>query len=163
MGFKTLAAIVMIALTFGVTTASHAKHHRKNIVKTAAGAGQFKTLIAAAKAAGLARVLSRRRGLTVFAPTDAAFAKLGKRTLRSLLRPRNRHKLRRILLYHVLGRRVPAGKIPAGRTHVKTLAGKTVRLRKSRRGVRVNRSNVIKANVRASNGIIHVIDRVLLP
>ncbi|MEO1719063.1 MAG: fasciclin domain-containing protein, partial [Pseudomonadota bacterium] len=159
----SLTAIFAIIAVHAFTFAPAQAHHTNNIVKTAAKAGQFKTLIAAAKAAGLAGVLSRKHNLTVFAPTDAAFARLGKKTLRSLLKPRNRHKLRRILLYHVLGQRVPAGKIAPGRSRVKTLAGKRVTLRKSRKGVRVNRARVIAPNVRASNGIIHVINRVLIP
>ena len=152
-----LAALIMFA--FAPVSADA----RSNIVRTAQKAGQFKTLIAAAKAAGLAGVLSRKHGLTVFAPTDAAFAKLGKRTLRDLLKPRNRAKLRKILLYHVVGSRIPSRKIRAGRTHVKTLAGQSVRVRRNRKGIRVNRSRVIAADVRARNGIIHAINRVLIP
>jgi len=159
----SFAAFLMVAFAASVMAPAPAEARRGNIVQTAAGAGQFKTLIKAAKAAGLAGVLSRRRGLTVFAPTDAAFAKLGKRTLRNLLRPRNRHKLRRILLYHVLGKRVPSRAIHPGRTRVRTLARRRVTIRRSRRGIRVNRARVVAADVRASNGVIHVINRVLLP
>lgn len=154
-------ALVAAVVALGAATPGQARG--KNIVEVAASTGQFNTLIAAAKAAGLAGALSRRHGITVFAPTDAAFAKLGKKTLRSLLKPRNRGKLRKILLYHVLGQRVPARKIPHGRTHVKTLAGRAVAVRKRGHRVRVNHARVIKADVRASNGVIHVINRVLIP
>ncbi|MGF1649249.1 MAG: fasciclin domain-containing protein [Hyphomicrobiaceae bacterium] len=156
----TSAALLttLIALTPQSATAQH-----KNIVETAAAAGQFKTLIAAAQAAGLAGVLASRRNLTVFAPTDAAFAKLGKAAIADLLKPRNRATLRRILLYHVLGRRILAAQIPAGRTHVRTLAGPAIAVRKSHGRVRINRSNVVATDIRASNGVIHVIDRVLIP
>ncbi|MEL6297435.1 MAG: fasciclin domain-containing protein [Pseudomonadota bacterium] len=159
--FMAVMAAAVLALSMALSPTS--AEARKNIVRTAANAGQFNTLIAAAKAAGLANVLASRRNLTVFAPTDAAFAKLGKKTIRNLLKPRNRKKLRKILLYHVLGKRVTAGRIKFGRSRAHTLAGPGVHLRKTRKGVRVNRSKVVAANVRASNGVIHVIDRVLIP
>jgi len=159
--FGVLAAVSLVATVY--MTASSAEARSRNIVDTAASTGQFTILIKAAKAAGLAGVLSTKRNLTVFAPTDAAFAQLGKGTLNTLLKPRNREKLRNILLYHVLGLRVTAGHIPAGRTHVRTLSGKAVAVRKNAHGVRVNRSRVIKADVIASNGVVHAINRVLIP
>lgn len=155
----TLTASLGMVMLAAIAATAQA---HSNIVRTAQKAGSFNTLIAAAKAAGLAGVLANRHGLTVFEPTDAAFAKLPKGTVENLLKPRNRGKLRQILLYHVVGRRLPASKIPHGRTHVWTLAGKAVAVRK-RRGVRVNRAHVVKADVRASNGVIHVINRVLIP
>lgn len=133
-----------------------------NIVQTAKGAGQFGTLIAAAKAAGLAPTLSRGGPFTVFAPTDAAFAKLPKGTVETLLKPRNKHKLAAILKYHVVSGRVLAKNIKPGRSHVATLNGKALTVRKHG-GVRVNNARVVAADVRASNGVIHVIDKVLLP
>ena len=159
-------ALVVAAATVAATTAAPSSalaHKTNNVVATAAKAGQFNTLIAAAKAAGLANVLATKRNITVFAPTDAAFARLGKRTLRDLLKPRNRAKLRKILLYHVVGTRVPSSAIPRGRTRVNTLAGQRVSVRRSGHRIRVNRARVIGADVRASNGVIHVINRVLLP
>lgn len=160
--FASLCAATLVAVVALVPVGA-AQARSGNIVQTAAAAGQFNTLIAAAKAAGLAKVLSRTHNLTVFAPTDAAFARLGRRTINDLLKPKNRAKLRKILLYHVLRKSVRAKQIPAGRTHVRTLAGKSVAVRKTRFGVRVNRARVIAADVKASNGVIHVIDRVLLP
>lgn len=156
----------LIASMALLAVASASPVQAANIVKTAKKAGVFNTLLAAAKAAGLAGALSRGKNLTVFAPTDAAFAKLPKGTVASLLKPRNKHKLAAILKYHVLPRRLAAGHIPLGRTYVRTLkkrGDRTLRLRRNRSGVRVDRARVVKANVRASNGIIHVIDRVLLP
>ncbi|MEO1794333.1 MAG: fasciclin domain-containing protein, partial [Pseudomonadota bacterium] len=91
-------ALAAAALGLAISFAPQSAEARSNIVRTAAKAGQFKTLIAAAKAAGLAGTLASAKGITVFAPTDAAFAKLGKKTIRNLLKPRNRGKLRKILL-----------------------------------------------------------------
>jgi len=152
---KIATAAIVLALTPVAAQAA-------NIVETAKGAGQFNTLLAAAKAAGLAPTLAHKGPFTVFAPTDAAFAKLPKGTVENLLKPRNKHKLAAILKYHVVAGRVPARKIKAGRSHVPTLNGKALTVRKHG-GVKVNNANVIAADVRASNGVIHVIDRVLLP
>ncbi len=134
-----------------------------NVVEEASKAGSFKTLIAAAKAAGLAGTLASTRNITVFAPTDAAFAALPAGTVENLLKPKNRGKLRAILTYHVLGQRVGSKSIRLGRSHVRTLNGKSVRVSKGVFGVRVNGARVVAADVNASNGVIHVIDRVLLP
>lgn len=137
-----------------------------NIVETAQKAGTFKTLIAAAKAAGLAGALSSGRHLTVFAPTDAAFAKLPKGTVASLLKPENKDKLAAILSYHVLPRKLTSHQLPHKAIHVRTIKSggdRTLRVRKSRDGVTVDGANVVQADVRASNGVIHVIDKVMLP
>jgi uncharacterized surface protein with fasciclin (FAS1) repeats len=135
-----------------------------NIVDTAASAGQFKTLLAAAKAAGLADALSSRQGITVFAPSDAAFAKLPKGTVESLLRPENKAKLQSILLYHVLPSEIPAADVPTRRTKVATLnAGREVAVRRQGQRVHVDKARVVKADIQADNGTIHVIDRVLIP
>ncbi len=154
----TMALALMAAVSFSAATAIAG-----TIVQEAQKAGQFNTLIAAAKAAGLAGVLNSPGHYTVFAPTDAAFAKLPAGTVEELLKPKNKHKLKAILLYHVVGKKIYAKNIPHGRTHVKTLNGKSVAVKKSGHGVRVNRARVIAADVKASNGVIHVIDRVLLP
>lgn len=148
------ASAVLLAST---VTASAA-----NIVQVAKGAGQFDTLIAAAKAAGLAPTLSRGGPFTVFAPTDAAFAKLPAGTVANLLKPRNKRKLAALLKYHVVSGRVRAKDIKIGRSHVPTLNGQALTVRKHG-GVRVNNARVVKANVKASNGVIHVIDKVLMP
>jgi uncharacterized surface protein with fasciclin (FAS1) repeats len=136
--------------------------HARSIAEVAASTGQFNTLLAAAKAAGLAGALSRPGHYTVFAPTDAAFAKLPAGTVQSLLKPQNKRKLQALLKYHVVGRKIRASQIPFGRTHVGTLNGQSLSVRKHG-GVRVNQSNVVTADVRASNGVIHVIDKVLIP
>jgi uncharacterized surface protein with fasciclin (FAS1) repeats len=135
-----------------------------NIVETAAGAGQFNTLIAAAKAAGLADALATKQGITVFAPTDAAFAKLPKGTVESLLKPENKEKLKAILLYHVVPKEVAAKDVPTKATKVGTLDGsETLTVRRHGERVRVNKARVVKADVKADNGIIHVVDSVLIP
>lgn len=133
-----------------------------NIVDVASSTGKFNTLLTAAKAAGLAGTLSNDGPYTVFAPTDAAFAKLPAGTVESLLKPQNKKKLAAILKYHVVPKRILAKQIPQGRTHVGTVGGKALSVRK-RGGVKVNNARVVTADVRASNGVIHVIDRVLLP
>jgi uncharacterized surface protein with fasciclin (FAS1) repeats len=133
----------------------------KNIVQTAVAAGQFKTLVMLAKRAGLAGALTGERKLTVFAPTDAAFRKVPKATLNKLLR--NRAQLRRVLLYHVVAGDVKAAQVVLLRS-VKTLAGPSVRIQVQSGIVFLNRSTkVVKTDVAASNGTIHVVNRVLLP
>ncbi len=133
----------------------------KNIVQTAVAAGQFKTLVMLAKRAGLAGALTGEKKLTVFAPTDAAFRKVPKVTLNKLLR--NRAQLRRVLLYHVVAGEVEAAQVVQLRS-VKTLAGPSVRIQVSGGSVFLNRSTkVVKTDVAASNGTIHVVNRVLLP
>lgn len=135
-----------------------------NVVETAAGAGQFRTLLAAAKAAGLAESLATTAPITVFAPTDAAFAKLPPGTVEDLLRPENKEKLRGILAYHVVASEIPAAAVPRKSTRVETL-NPSFKLHAVRRNGRVlvNGVRVVKADIRADNGIIHVIDRVLIP
>lgn len=133
-----------------------------NIVQTAAKAGTFKTLIAAAQAAGLDSTLAGDGPLTVFAPTDEAFAKLPKGTVESLLKPENRDTLAAILKYHVVSGRVysddaiKAGKAP-------TVQGEAITIKSSGKSVMINGATVVAANLDASNGVIHVIDQVLLP
>lgn len=137
-----------------------------NIVETAQGAGTFGTLIAAAKAAGLANALATGKNLTVFAPTDEAFAALPAGTVESLLKPENKDKLAAILLYHVLPRKLAAAQIPAGAIHVRTLKAsgdRTLALKKRKGVVTVDNAKVISADIMADNGIIHVIDSVMLP
>lgn len=157
-----ISTAVAASLAFSVSTSAQAA----NIVETAQSAGMFGTLIAAAKAAGLAGALSDGKNLTVFAPTDAAFKKLPKGTVESLLKPENKAKLAAILTYHVLPRRLTSGQLPHKAIHVRTLKTKgdrLLRVRKSGHGVTVDGANVVKADIRASNGVIHVIDKVLLP
>jgi uncharacterized surface protein with fasciclin (FAS1) repeats len=134
-----------------------------DIVDTAVGAGQFKTLAAALEAAGLIDALKGAGPFTVFAPTDEAFAKLPAGTLESLLKPENKEKLKSILLYHVTSGNVPASEVLKldGRS-VKTLQGSSIKVQ-TKNGVRVGNARVVQTDVMASNGVIHVIDTVLIP
>ncbi len=131
------------------------------IVDVAASNASFKTLVTAVKAAGLVEVLSGKGPFTVFAPTDAAFAALPKGTLEMLLKPENKAKLQKVLTYHVLAGEVKSSAIKPGQ--VKTVEGQSVTLSTMGKKVKVNNANVTTADVKASNGVIHVIDRVILP
>jgi uncharacterized surface protein with fasciclin (FAS1) repeats len=134
-----------------------------NIVETAVAAGQFKTLAAALEAAGLIDALTGEGPFTVFAPTDEAFAKLPAGTVESLLKPENKEKLKSILLYHVVPGSVTAKQVTKlnGRS-VKTLEGSSIKVG-TMNGVTVDDARVTKTNIHASNGVIHVIDTVLMP
>lgn len=134
----------------------------KSIVDLAVKNGSFNTLVAAVKAAGLAEALKGKGPFTVLAPTDDAFSKLPKGTVESLLKPENRSKLQAILKYHVLPGRVFAADVLAARK-VNTLQGTPIRAKTASAGVEINNAKVTQANINASNGVIHVIDRVLLP
>lgn len=134
-----------------------------NIVETAVAAGQFKTLAAALEAAGLVDALTGEGPFTVFAPTDEAFAKLPAGTVESLLKPENKEKLKAILLYHVASGNVTAKQVMKlnGR-EMKTLQGGSIKV-STMHGVKVDNATVTKTDIQASNGVIHVIDTVLLP
>ena len=134
-----------------------------NIVETAVAAGQFKTLAAALEAAGLIDALTGKGPFTVFAPTDEAFAKLPAGTVEFLLKPENKEKLKSILLYHVVPGNVTAKHVMKlnGRT-VKTLEGGSFKV-STMHGVTVDDARVTKTDIQASNGVIHVIDTVLMP
>jgi uncharacterized surface protein with fasciclin (FAS1) repeats len=132
------------------------------IVDVAAKAGKFKTLLAAAKAAGLADTLAGKGPFTVFAPTDAAFAKLGKDTIADLLKPENKDKLAGILTYHVVAGKVPAAKV-VGMKSAQSVQGAPLSIVVKNGKVKVADANVVKTDVMASNGVIHVIDSVMLP
>lgn len=133
-----------------------------DIVDVAAAAGSFQTLLAAATAAGLVDTLKSAGPFTVFAPTDAAFAALPAGTVDTLLRPENREQLRSILLYHVVPGRIAAADL-AGKTAAPITAQGAILAVDGRNGVQVNDARVVTADVGASNGVIHVIDRVLMP
>ena len=139
--------------------ASQVAFAAQDIVDTAAAAGQFKTLVAAVKAAGLVETLKGPGPFTVFAPTDAAFAKLPAGTVDGLLK--DPAKLRSILTYHVVPGAVMAKDVRTG--DVKTVQGQTVALKADMGKVTVNGANVTGADVVATNGVIHVIDTVILP
>lgn len=134
----------------------------RDIVDTAVAAGSFKTLAKALTAAGLVDVLKSQGPFTVFAPTDEAFAKLPKGTLASLLKPENRSKLVAILTYHVVPGRVEAAQVLRS-PKLDTVQGASLLISGGRGGPRVDASKIVKTDVPASNGVIHVIDAVLLP
>jgi uncharacterized surface protein with fasciclin (FAS1) repeats len=157
-----LAAVSALSLSAIAPAASmaSAKPAKRNIVQTAVAAGQFKTLVKLVKQAGLAGALQGKRPLTVFAPTDAAFAKVPKATLKALAK--DKAKLRAVLLYHVAKGRLTAAKV-VKRHSIKTLNGQSLKVRVNHGTVRVGGARVVKANIGASNGVIHVINRVLIP
>lgn len=132
----------------------------KNIVTTAVGAGAFKTLVTAVKAAGLVEALSGKGPLTVFAPTDAAFANLPEGTIPALLK--DKAKLTSVLTFHVVAGNALAGELSDGQK-LKTLNGKELTVSIKDGKVSINGANVSSANVRCSNGVIHIIDSVMLP
>ena len=144
------------------TTAASQAAPDPDIVAVAAGAGQFQTLVAAVQAAGLVETLQSPGPFTVFAPTDEAFAKLPAGTVDSLLLPENKDKLTAILTYHVVAGEVLAADV-VKLDSANTVEGQPVAIDASDAGVRINDANVIKADVMASNGVIHVIDTVLIP
>jgi uncharacterized surface protein with fasciclin (FAS1) repeats len=152
--------IAALALSVAGAPATARPSEKKNIVQTAQAAGNFKTLTKLVTKAGLAATLSQPGPYTVFAPTDAAFKKVPKSTLTSLAK--NRAKLRAVLLYHVVAGKVPSSEVVMMKS-VKTVNGKSVRIRTSNGSVFVNNARVIKPDVNASNGVIHVINRVLIP
>lgn len=153
------AALVGAALcAFAPLTTARAD----DIVDTAVKAGSFKTLVAAVKAAGLVDTLKGPGPFTVFAPTDAAFKKLPAGTVATLLKPENKAKLAAILTYHVVPGRVKAADLAGKRLSVATVQGQKVKI-DGRNGVKVNGAKVVKADIVTDNGIIHVIDSVLLP
>jgi uncharacterized surface protein with fasciclin (FAS1) repeats len=133
----------------------------KDLVSVASGAENFKTLVAAVKAAGLVETLQGKGPFTVFAPTDEAFAKLPAGTVESLLKPENRDKLVAILTYHVVPGKVLAADVKT--MEAKTVQGQSVKLVVSDSGVTVDNAKVVKTDVMAENGVIHVVDTVMMP
>jgi uncharacterized surface protein with fasciclin (FAS1) repeats len=158
----TVAASAAVAAPAGANSSAPAQSAAKqaNIVNTAVKAGQFKTLVSLVKRAGLAKTLSGKGPFTVFAPTDAAFKKVPKRTLNALAK--DRAKLRAVLLYHVVQGRVSSKQV-VNLTSAPTLNGKSVSIATRGGNVFVGGAKVVKPDVRASNGVIHVINRVLIP
>jgi uncharacterized surface protein with fasciclin (FAS1) repeats len=143
------------------TSTSHDHSHAKDIVAVASGAGSFNTLVAAVQAAGLVETLQGQGPFTVFAPTDEAFKKLPAGTVESLLKPENKKKLVAILTYHVVPGKVMAADVKTMKAE--TVNGQSVQLAVSTKGVKVDNAKVVKTDVLASNGVIHVIDQVILP
>ena len=156
----TVVALAALVLTAVAPTATATRSEGKNIVRTATAAGQFKTLTMLLNRAGLAGTLQQRGPYTVFAPTDAAFKQVPKATLDALLR--DKAKLKAVLLYHVVSGKVTAARV-VKLSSAKTLNGKSVRIRLSGSNVFVHNARVAKADVAASNGVIHVVNRVLIP
>jgi uncharacterized surface protein with fasciclin (FAS1) repeats len=159
-----LAAMASVALVVGLvagTSGTAAKSTKKqSIADIAAGSNQFDTLTSLLVKADLVETLDGKGRFTVFAPTDAAFAKVPKETLDAL--GNDPELLKAVLLYHVAGKRLPARKV-VKRSSIRTLNGASVKVRVTKKGVRINDARVIKADVRAKNGVIHAIDGVLLP
>lgn len=155
---RFLCMITLAAMTFAAAPASRAA----DIVDTAVGAGSFGTLVAAVKAAGLVDALKGEGPLTVLAPTDEAFAKLPEGTVEMLLKPENKEKLVEILKYHVVAGKAMAADV-VKLDSADTLAGKKVTIKVVDGKVLVNKSTVIKTDIVCDNGVIHVIDAVLLP
>ena len=134
----------------------------KDIVDTAVEAGSFKTLAAALKAADLIETLKGKGPFTVFAPTDEAFAKLPEGTVETLLKPENKAKLAAILTYHVVAGKVEA-KDAVKLKSAKTVNGASFMIKVSDAGVMVDKAKVVKTDIQCTNGVIHVIDAVILP
>jgi len=154
---QVLAGIAMVGV---MSVAPQAQG--KDIVDTAVAAGQFKTLAAALKAAGLVDTLKGAGPFTVFAPTDEAFAKLPKGTVEDLLKPENKAKLTAILTYHVVPGRVMAADVVKVK-EAKTVQGGSIKVNAAGGKVMVDNANVTKTDIGASNGVIHVVDSVLMP
>jgi len=152
----------LLALTLGSATIGAAKEKKKDIVDTALAAGSFQTLAKALDAAGLVETLKGKGPFTVFAPTDAAFAKLPAGTLDDLLKPENKDKLKAILTYHVVPGKVLAAQV-VKLNSAKTVNGQDLTITTDNGAVMVNDAKVVKTDILCSNGVIHVIDSVLLP
>jgi len=153
---------VLVAAVMSIAAAVPAWANDKDIVDTAVGAGDFTTLAAALEAADLISTLKGEGPFTVFAPTDAAFAKLPAGTVETLLKPENKQQLVDILTYHVVPGKVLAADV-VGLDEAKTVNGKMIDVVVEGEAVKVNQANVTATDVAASNGVIHVIDQVILP
>jgi uncharacterized surface protein with fasciclin (FAS1) repeats len=169
MQIKALSAALMLAVA---TSALATQAKAADIVDTAVEAGNFTTLTKALEAAGLVETLRGEGPFTVFAPTDRAFEGVGSDTLNSLLQPENRDKLRQVLTYHVVPGRVMAADVMGNQQHVETVEGSNVYIQGVAGTVlignaifedRTKYAEVTQANIEADNGVIHVIDKVLMP
>jgi uncharacterized surface protein with fasciclin (FAS1) repeats len=157
-----LGPLAAVVLTVAPITAAPAAAQTKDIVDTAVAAGSFKTLAAALQAAGLIETLKGPGPFTVFAPTDEAFAKLPAGTVEMLLKPENKAKLTRILTSHVVAGKVMAADA-AKLTSAKAISGETLTIAARGGAVTIDKAKVVKADIDASNGVIHVIDTVIVP
>lgn len=159
-GMKTITAgAVALALSI---SAAKAADKMVDIVDTAVAAGSFKTLVTAVKAAGLVDTLKGKGPFTVFAPTDEAFAKLSAGTVENLLKPENKKQLVAILTYHVVSGKVMSKDIVGKKTMARSVEGGEISV-DATDGVIVDNAKVVKADIEASNGVIHVIDAVIMP
>jgi uncharacterized surface protein with fasciclin (FAS1) repeats len=161
---RMIALATLLVATFALPLAQAAEkpaEAKQDIVAVAAGAPNFKTLVTAIKAAGLVETLQGKGPFTVFAPTDEAFAKLPKGTVEELLKPENKAKLTAILTYHVVPAKVMAADVKT--MQAKTVNGQELAIKVADGKVTVDKANVTKTDIAASNGVIHVIDAVVLP
>lgn len=156
------AAIAFVFLASPLPAQMQHSQSKPDIVETAVAAGSFNTLVAAVKAAGLVETLKGDGPFTVFAPTDEAFAKLPKGTVENLLKPENRDQLRAILTYHVVPGRVMAKDV-AGLKSAKTVQGGSLEISIKNGAPMVDNAKIIQTDIATSNGVIHVIDTVVLP
>ena len=158
--FKRIIAATLLSISLASTCT--ADGHSKDIVDTAVAAGSFETLVTAVAAADLVDVLKGEGPFTVFAPVDAAFKALPAGTVESLLKPENKSKLADILTYHVLSGKVMSSDIIGKKLEVSMVNGSTAEI-DATDGVKIAGANVIQADIETSNGVIHVIDAVILP
>ena len=152
------SVVIAVALAASLSTARAA-----DIVDTAQAAGNFNTLVAAVKAAGLTDTLKGNGPFTVFAPTDAAFEKLPPGTVETLLKPENKDKLTKVLTYHVVAGKVMSSDLSGKKTAADSVEGSKLDIDASGGSVKVEGATVTKADISASNGVIHVIDAVMIP
>ncbi len=158
---RAFFALTTAAAFTAVTVPAWADGHSKDIVDTAVSAGSFGTLVAAVQAAGLVDTLKGEGPFTVFAPTDAAFAALPAGTVETLLKPENKDQLVAVLTYHVVAGKVMSGDLSNGMTATTVQGGDITIMTEG--GVTVDGANVVTADIETSNGVIHVIDAVILP
>ena len=164
MSFRTLlnALVLIVPFSLAACAGQQDASSEKDIVDTAVEAGQFKTLVAAVQAADLVDTLKSEGPFTVFAPTDAAFAKLPDGTVENLLKPENKDQLVAVLTYHVVSGKIMSSDIAGTKAQVPTVQGSELSV-DATGGVMVNDAAVVAADIEASNGVIHVIDTVVLP
>ncbi len=157
-----VGTLVVFSMVFAAAKTATVQAEAKDVVDTAVAAGSFKTLAKALEAADLVGTLKASGPFTVFAPTDEAFAKLPAGTIDSLLKPENKQKLQRILTYHVVAGKVMASDVVKLRSAT-AVSGDTMRIVAGGSGVTVDGARVVRTDIAASNGVIHVIDTVLIP
>jgi uncharacterized surface protein with fasciclin (FAS1) repeats len=160
--FTAAAAITLLGSASPIFAQSYMQESKPDIVEIAASAGSFNTLVAAVKAAGLVETLQGEGPFTVFAPTDEAFAKLPEGTVEELLKPQNKEKLQAILTYHVVPGRVMAKDV-VGISSAETVQGQSLNVSVENGTPMVDNAKIIQTDITASNGVIHVIDSVIMP